>query len=132
MWYLAEILLAEQPKVDSNDYQCESCNVLFNANSAEEALRKAEAWGNEYVKDPPSNMQLLGVSSLTTVGDELGDGTDIGGRLFNTQDVWLRRGEMVPCPSDLSAIKWENADGKTVGELLSPEQIEQLRRLWKS
>ena len=43
MWYLAEVLFAELPHPDRAAYQCESCNVLFQATDAIEAYRKAIA-----------------------------------------------------------------------------------------
>jgi hypothetical protein len=130
MWYLAEILFAEQPSNGRVDYQCESCNVLLNADNAAEAYRRAVDWGLAYVTEPADAMRLLGVSHLTTVGEELGDGTDICSRLFREPDVWARLDELIPVPGELAAMRWAAAENMPLGALLRPDQIAQLGRLW--
>jgi hypothetical protein len=130
VWYLAELLFAEPPRPGRADDQCESCNVVFQAPDAAQAYRKAVAWGLSYAADPPSRMRLLGVSHLTTVGEELGDGTEIGGRSFQAAQVWERVSELVPPPEQLKAIRWEQARDTPLGELLGPDQVAQLRRAW--
>jgi hypothetical protein len=130
VWYLAELLLAEPPRPDRTEYQCESCDVVFRAGTAAEAYRKAIAWGLAYTAEPPTGMRLLGVSRLTTVGEELGDGTEICGRFFQSPAVWERAGELVPPPDQLKAIQWERNPDTPLGELLNPEQAAQLKRAW--
>jgi hypothetical protein len=130
VWYLAELLFAEPPRPDRVEYQCESCNVVFQAPDASEAYRKAVAWGRAYTAEPPAGMRLLGVSHLTSVGKELGDGTEICGRLFRTPDVWARIGELVPPPEQLKAMQWERGRDTPLEELLSPEQVAQLKGVW--
>jgi hypothetical protein len=129
VWYLAEILFAEPPS-DRTECQCEACNVVFQAGSAVEAYRKAVAWGLAYAAEPPAYLQLLGVTHLTTVGEELGDGTEICGRFFETPALWDRVGEMTPSPEQLKAVQWERGRDTPLGELLSPVQAAQLRRAW--
>lgn len=128
MWYLAEILLAEPQQDGRTVYQCESCNVLISAVTAAEAYRKAVRWGRAYAAEPPAAMQFLGVSHLTTIGKELGDGVEICGRLFEEPDVWARLEELVPPAAQLEAERWEQGRDTPVGELLSAEQVAQLRR----
>jgi hypothetical protein len=130
MWYLAELLFAEPPQPGRTEFQCEESNVVFRAASAVEAYRKAVAWGLAYAAEPPTGMRLLGVSHLTTIGEELDDGTEICGRFFQAPAVWDRLGEMVSPPELLKAIQWERGQDTPVGELLSPEQVTQLRRVW--
>ena len=130
MWYLAELLFAEPPQPDRAEYQCESSNVVFQATDAAEAYRKAITWGLAYAAEPPAGMRLLGVSHLTTVGEMLGDGTEICGRFFQAPDVWARAGELVPPAGQLKAIQWERGRDTPLGELLSPEQVAHLRRAW--
>lgn len=130
MWYLAELLFAEPPHTDRVDSQCESCNVVFQSADAIEAYRKAIAWGLKYAAEPPARMTLLGVSHLTSVGQDLGDGTEICGRFFEAPAVWGRVAELVPQPGQLKAILWEQGREVSLGELLSPEQVAQLRRAW--
>jgi hypothetical protein len=130
VWYLAEVLFAEPPLPDRAEVQCESCNVVFLAASAVEAYRKAVAWGLAYAAEPPAGMRLLGVSHLTTVGEELSDGTEICGRFFQAAGVWGPGSELVPPPGQLKAVLWEQGRDVSLGELLSPEQVAQLRRAW--
>lgn len=129
MWYLAEILFAEPPQPGLDEYQCESCDVLLQAEPAVDAYRKAVAWGESHAAEP-SVLRLLGVSHLTTVGEELGDGTEVAGQFFQEPEVWDRAGELVPPPDQLKAIQWERGRDTPVGELLRPEQVAQLRRVW--
>jgi hypothetical protein len=128
VWYLAELLFAEPPKPERVEYQCESCNVVFQAPDAANAYRKAVTWGLSYAAEPPAGMRLLGVSDLTTVGEELGDGTEICGQFFQKPAVWERVSELIPPPEQLKAIQWERGHDTPLGELLSPEQVAELRR----
>lgn len=130
MWYLAEIVFAEPPQPDRVEYQCESCNVVLQAPDAVGGYQKAVAWGLAYAAEPPATMRLLGVSHLTTIGEELADGTEICGRFFQSSAVRGRIAELVPPPGELKAIQWESSQDVPLGELLSPEQITQLRRVW--
>jgi hypothetical protein len=130
VWYLAELLFAEPPHPDRADCQCEASTVVFRAASAVEAYRKAVAWGLAYAAEPPAGTRLLGVSDLTTVGEELGDGTEVCGRFFQASGVWEPSGGLVPPPGLLKAIQWEQGRDVPLGELLSPEQVAQLRRAW--
>jgi hypothetical protein len=130
VWYLAELLFAEPPRPDQAEYQCESCDVLLQAGTAVEAYDRAIAWGESYAARPPSVLHLLGVSHLSTVGEELGDGTEIAGRFFREPAVWDRLDELIPPRNQLVAIQWERGADTPVGELLSPDQVAQLRRVW--
>jgi hypothetical protein len=74
-------------------------------------------------------MQLLGVLHLTTIGNQLADGVEVCGQFFEASDVWDRVGELVPAPELLKAIVWEQNQGTPLGELLTQEQIAQLKRV---
>jgi hypothetical protein len=128
MWYLAEILLAEPQQPVISDYHCEACNVVFQAADSEEAYRKALVWGNAYASEAPATMQLLGVSNLTTIGEDLRDGTEVCGRFFRSRDAWDQIAELVPAPEQLKAIQWERNQNIPIEELLSSEQIENVKR----
>jgi len=130
VWYLAEIVIAEPPEPDRAEYQCEASSVVFQAANSSEAYQKAIAWGQAYADDSPARMRLLGVSHLTTVGEELCDGTEICGQFFQAPAVWERVGEFVPPQDQLGAVRWEQGRDVPVGELLSPEQVAQLKRTW--
>jgi len=124
MWYLAEILLAEPRQTERRAYQCEACNVVFAADSADEAHRKAVTWGRRYAVEPPAALQFVGVSHLTTIGEVLGDGVEICGRFFESADVWDRERS----PESLKAVVWEANQDTPLGELLSPAQVAQVKR----
>jgi hypothetical protein len=128
MWYLAEILLAEAPKADRQSHQCESCNVVFEAATAVDGYRKAVAWGEEYAAEPPGAMQFVGVVHLTTVGEELGDGVEICGRFFECVGPWDRVAEFIPPAQSLKALIWEDNQDTPIADLLTHEQIAQLRK----
>jgi len=130
VWYLAEILLAETPHVDRDEYQCEACEVLLLASNAAEAYNKAVAWGEAYAAEPPAAMRLLGVSHLTTVGEELGDGTEVCGRFFEESAVWDRVAELVPPSDQLAALKWEKASDLPLVAMLGSEAVVRLNRAW--
>jgi len=107
MWYLAEIVFAEPSRANRESYQCESCNVVFQADSADAAYRKAISWGQAYVAEAPAGMQMLGVSHLTSIGEELADGVEICGNFFEELNVWDRIDELIPPAHRLKAIQWE-------------------------
>lgn len=128
MWYLAEILLAEPQRDEPAAYQCESCDVVFSAPTAAEAYRKAVAWGRAYAARPPATMAFLGVSHLSIIGDELGDGVEVCGRYFKEPDVWSRAEELVPPPAQLAAARWEGGLDTPLDELLDADQVASLKR----
>jgi hypothetical protein len=130
VWYLAEILFAEPPRPGRAEDQGEASDVVLRAADAAEAYRRAVAWGLARAAEPPAAMRLLRVSHLTSIGEELGDGTEIGGRFFRDRSVWDQIGELIPPPDQLEAVRWEQGRDRPLGELLSPERVAQLRRAW--
>ena len=116
MWYLAEILFAEPRQANRQAYQCESCNVVFDAATAVDAYRKAVAWAETYAAEPPAALRLLRVSHLPTIGERLGDGVEICGRFFESHDVWNHVGELVPPPETLKAVVWEQNQNTPLGD----------------
>ena len=128
MWYLAEILLAEPARAGSADSRCESCNVVFSAATAVDAHGKAVVWGTAYAAAAAATMHLLGVTHLTSIGDELGDGVEICGRYFDESDPWTRIGELVPPPDQLEAIRWEVAGDTPLNDLLSLDRLGKIKR----
>ena len=51
-------------------------------------------------------MRLLGVAHLSTVGEELADGTEICGRLFQASSVWERVNDFVPPPVHAGGLRY--------------------------
>jgi hypothetical protein len=129
LWYLAELLFAEPPHPEKSDCQCEASNVVFEAPDATEAFRKAISWGLAYAAEPPSGLRFLGVSHLTTVGEKLGDGTEICGRFYRSEDIWNQIADMVPPPGRLKAILWEQGREVPLEALLTPEHVALLKRV---
>jgi hypothetical protein len=127
MWYLAEILFAEPKRANRRMYMCESCNVIFQSNSAKEAYDKALIWGKKYIADASGRLQLLGVSDLTSIDEEIGEGVEICGRYFQKLDVWDRVDKLIPLQEQLSGVQWETSD-KPIGEMLDPHQLYLLKR----
>jgi hypothetical protein len=130
MWYLAEILFAEPQQVSHQEYQCESCNVVFDAPTAAVAYQKAIAWGQNHTAESITRMEFLGISYLTRIGDQLGDGVEICGQFFEGEDVWDCIDELIPPQTSLQALVWEQNQDKPLRELLTPEQIAQLKRVF--
>jgi hypothetical protein len=130
MWYLAEILLVETPQRDAIDIACEACNVVFQAETAVEAYRKALDWGRSYASEPPTCMRFLGVSDLTTIGQDLRDGTEICGRFFRARNDASELATLVPAPESFKAIQWEGNQDTPLAEMLDSEQINLLKRAW--
>jgi hypothetical protein len=128
MWYLAEILFAQPREPGRTAYQCEACNVLFQASTAEEAYQKAVRWGRAYAGQEPAAFEFMGVARLSTVGEEVGDGVEICGRFFEEPDVWDRVDRLIPPPSLLEAVRWEQCKNTPLQDVLSPEQVSQLKK----
>ena len=126
MWYIAEILFAQPEQAERRMYLCESCNVLFRAEGGEQAYRKATAWGEEHEAD--SNLRLLGVSHLSSIGEELGEGVDIAGRFFQKRAVWDRKDKLIPPPEELKAIHLEQNMHTRLGDLLTSRQVRVLNQ----
>jgi hypothetical protein len=127
MWYLAEILFAEPKRANRRMYLCESCNVIFQSDSAEEAYEKALIWGQNYIADEPEKLQLLGVAHLTSIDEEIGEGVEICGRYFQKLDIWDRVENLIPAQEQLAAIQWETSD-KPIGEMFDSHQIYLLKK----
>src|SRR6266700_360530 len=107
MWYLAEILFAEPRQANQESYQCESCNVVFQADSADAAYGKAISWGHAYAAEPPARTEMLGVSYLTSIGGKLGAGVEVCGTFFEESNVGDRVNELIPPMHRLKAVQWE-------------------------
>jgi hypothetical protein len=104
-------------------------NVLFQAPTAAEAYQQAMEWGRARATELPASVDLLGVSQLTTIDEEPGNGVEICGHFFRKRDVWNRDDTMVPPPEELKAIVWERNRDTPVGELLSERQVHLLERV---
>lgn len=130
MWYLAEILFDQPKQSDRRMYVCESCNVLLQAISADEAYDKAQAWAQDYIGS--GTIEPLGISDLTSIGEEIGDGVEICGHYFQKLDVWDRKDTLIPAPDQLGAMQWEEDQDTPIEEMLDSHQLEMLRKRLES
>lgn len=128
MWYIAVVMMAQPKGRGRRRFLCETCNVLFKASNAEDAYRKAVAWGKDYELESIYGLRLLGISTLCEIGDTIGDGLDISGRLFQKLDVWDRRARIIPPPEQLQALRIAQNRDTPLGELMTPHQIRLLRQ----
>lgn len=129
MWYLAELMFAEPPQADRDECQCESSNVVLQADDARAAYVRARALGESRESEPGSTMRFLGVAHLTTIGDRLEDGTEVSGNYFSEPSVWARIPELIPDPEALAAIAWESNQDVPLADLLTPSQVATLKRV---
>lgn len=127
MWYSAVIMLTQPRIPNRRRYFCETCRVLFNAPTANEAYRKAVRWG-----EAQEGMKLLGVTSLYEVGEEIGDGIEIGGNVFTKLDVWDRKSQIIPNRKELSAIRLENGKETPINQLMSQSKLRSFRQMFGS
>jgi hypothetical protein len=124
MWYVAVVMMTQPRKQGRRRYLCETCNVLLNAPNAGDAFRKAVDWGLQNESESMYGLKFLGITVLEEIGDEIGDGVEISGRVFQKLDVWNRRARIVPQPEELQAIRIAQNMNTPLGELLSPHQIQ--------
>lgn len=125
-WYVAYLLFAQEIKIDGDRFKCESCDVLFEASSAVEVYNKALVWAEEHATD--NLFKFLGVEHIHEIGDERPmDGTEIGGRFFDEENVWERRNEIIPQKHELRAVVLEMNKDTPVGELMTDKQKQDLK-----
>ena len=130
MWYLAEILFADPREDGRRVFFCESCDVLFQAPTAEAAFLKAMDWGRSHSGESIAAMELLGVAHLTLIGEQLGDGVEICGRFFRKRDVWDRVDRLIPPTERLKSVVWERDKDTPIGELLGKTGVQLAKRVF--
>ncbi len=128
MWYVAVVMMAQPNQPGRRRYLCETCNVLLSAPDAGKAYRKAVAWGTNYESESIYGLKLLGISVLHEIGETIGDGVDISGRNFQKLDVWDHRAKVIPPPEELQAIRIAQNMNTPLGELMTPYQIQLMRK----
>jgi hypothetical protein len=116
-WYFVSLLFAQSQKKEKRFVMCETCNVLFRAESALEAYDKSVVWAKDYEKD--SNFHFVGVEHLVDVrSKKIVDGTEIDGSFFKIKDVWKRKKELIPNKYEINTIKCEVNPNTPIGELM--------------
>ncbi len=129
MWYVAGMIFAQPPKAGQEKFVCESSDVLFEAANADAAYEKALAWAGDHEKRSIWGLRFVGVYYLRSLDKARpGDGTELGGRLYDEEKVWARRDELIPPKHQLKAIVWERSN-RPLKELLDDDQLRRLRTL---
>lgn len=129
MWYRVDLLFAKKPAGDTRAVACESCNVLFEGNTALEACDKAEQWAERHVAG--GDFQFVGMESITRLfEDKPGDGMEIGGSYFESEAVWERRAELIPDKNDIPVIRFEQNPDVPVRKLILEAQAKGLKEIY--
>jgi hypothetical protein len=132
MWYVAELLFARPKQEDEANVACESSLVLLEAPTALEAYEKALRWAEEHENGEGRvfNFKFVGVQHLHSLDEEQpGDGSEIGGGFFESEDVWERRDELIPPRDEIPVIRFEAHPDSPIQDLLSEEHQTRIRRV---
>jgi len=124
VWYVVHLLFAGEPEGEDKRALCESCQVLFQAESALAACDRGEAWAREHERE--SQSKLLGIEWVHRLDQAPADGVEVGGRFQDIDDPWGRRDQLIPPREELKAVLWET--DTPIGEMMSDEQLERLSR----
>lgn len=132
MWYVADLLFAQPKQEGKAAVTCEASQVLLEAPTAREAYAKAIRWAEQHENGEGGlfNFRFVGVEHLHSLEEERpGDGSEIGGGFYESPDVWERRDELIPQQSDIPVIRYEANPDSPIGELLTEEQQERIRKV---
>ena len=130
MWYLASVLFAQPPRPTGHAVMCETSQFLVEAENAAAAYEKARTWG-EHRRAQISGFDLVGVQQLKPLqGDgPPGDGDEIDGRVYESDDVWSRISELIPPREKLAAVFLEQNPGAQLSDVLSQDERTLVLRL---
>lgn len=128
---MSYLLFAATKPEPEGEYVCETCNVLLEATTAEQAYKAAELWAKDHEHE---NMRFVGVEELIYIQDDRpGHGDEIAGSLFDEENIWSRVLEFIPKKDKLNAIKFESSDAnKPIGELIDDQMEKRLKRIFDS
>jgi hypothetical protein len=128
-WYIAFLLFAQLPNDQKRSIKCESCKVLFEAESAIEVYDKSILWAEDYKAN--NLFKFVGVEHIHKIGDEYPkDGTEICGSLFDDENIWERKDELIPKKHKLTEIIWEQNQNISLKELMTKSQIQNLKDIF--
>ena len=128
-WYVVYLLFAQpENSDDAENVVCETCQVLFSASSALTAYDKGISWAAEHVEE--SDFQLVGIEHIHSLHEEPADGVEIGGHFYTSEDIWQRKSELIPEKSELSALLWEKNSNVPIGEFMTEEHKNVLKRIF--
>ena len=128
---MSYLLFAAIEPESEGEYVCETCNVLLDAENAEEAYKAAELWAKNRESE---NMRFVGVEELSYIQDDRpGHGDEIAGSFFDEKDIWSKVSELIPDKDELNAIRFEGFDAdKPIGELMDSQMKKRLKRVFDS
>ena len=123
MWYLASVLFAQPPRSNGHAVLCETSQFLLEADNAATAYDKALEWG-ERRRAQVSGFDFVGVQQLKPLpGDgPPGDGDEIDGRVYESEDVWSRISELIPSKDKLAALFLEQNPSAQLSDVLSQDE----------
>ena len=134
MWYVVDILFAQKPESDTETVLCESCHVLFNCESALKACARAKEWAKDYeVSEGNSGFYYVGISHLWGLlsNDQPKDGDEIGGDIFEKENVWGRVSELIPDPNEIPTVRFEENSATPIKHLINNEKVDLLKKIAK-
>ena len=126
-WYVVDVLFAEHPNQGADTVLCESCTVLFHADSAEAAYDRALGWADAHVSE--SRLRLVGIVHMHSLIEAPGDGVEIAGSFTEQPNPWDRLDELVPPREQIPVVVLERNLDTPVGELLDEDTLARLRRV---
>lgn len=125
MWYLVDLLFTQPESESKQMYFCETCNVLFEAESSNEAYAKAIHWAEEHIIESLYDLTFLGITYISDILETPGDGVEICGRFLRMKDPWLRKDQLIKKQEETLAAQWESNANKTIGEALAEKRGKQ-------
>lgn len=131
MWYISYLLFAATKPETTGEYICETCNVLLEAETANQAYKAAELWAKDHESE---SMKFVGIEELNYIQDDRpGHGDEIAGSLCDEQNIWSRVSEFIPTKEKLNAIRLEGSDGnKPIEELMDDQMKKRVKRIFDS
>ena len=131
MRYTSYLLFAATKSEPTGEYVCETCNVLLEAKTAEEAYKAAELWAKDHESE---SMKFVGIEELNYIQDDRpGHGDEVAGSFFDEQNIWSRISEFIPKKDKLNAIKFEGSNvNKPIRALIDDQTEKRLKRVFDS
>jgi hypothetical protein len=121
MWYRVDLLFAQPAVQIGEPVLCESCNVLFEAQSADEAYEKGVLWAENNVEENPT-FHFVGIENILFLDHmQPGNGSEVGGVFFE-ENIWERKDKFIPQRDALSANFIESNKNTPLNQILTEKQ----------
>jgi hypothetical protein len=123
VWFLASVLFAQPPRPAGLAVMCETSQFLVEADNAAMAYEKARAWA-ERRRAQVTGFDFVGIQQLKPLQGygPPGDGDEIDGRVYESDDVWSRISELIPAKERLAAVFLEQNPGAQLSDVLSQDE----------